>query len=81
MEEVGFLALSLADNFSGEVLFSKLTFSCRILFVIDDLSLYSIFGVSWFWSAAGSPGLTPGVSLPSLSALGRPDALSFEKRS
>ena len=39
VEEVGFLALSLADNFSGEVLFSKLTFSCRILFVIDDLSL------------------------------------------
>lgn len=80
-EEPGFLALILLDYFSGDVLFSKFTFSCRIRLVIDDLSLYNIFGVSWFWSVAFSLGLAPANSLPPFSGLSRPEDLSFEKRS
>ena len=46
LPEEPFLPLALDDALSGDVLFSKLTFSCSILFAIDDLSLYTILGVS-----------------------------------
>ena len=59
-----FFPLVLDAPLSGDILFSKLTLSCSILFAIDDLSLYTILGVSWFGSAALSleaPGPFPFV--------------------
>lgn len=46
-----FFPLDYVGPLSGEILFSKLTFSCKILLAIDDLSLYTILGVSWLGSA------------------------------
>ena len=78
LAEEPFFPLALDDPFSGVALFSKLTLSYRILFAIDDLSLYTIFGVSWFGSGGASLEAAA-VSPPVFVCRCRPSDLSFWK--